>query len=221
MNNIAARMNFENARRALIKANIKEDPNFDVRKYKLTQSYLRLEQLCTVGITNYTFKVLSNEANPTIFNTERRLNLQDSFIPSEVGFFLEFPSSSTDDTFKPLPYPNTFLIGANTAQYFRAYNGELEIRVNQNVLVPYWDMWRHYDVTTTQQTAAIAAGSPSDEFYGENTGFYPMEPNVALIGSKGIQITLTLKNGMTAVNANSRFCLWFRGILAQNSTVVS
>lgn len=221
MNNIAARMNFNNAVKALIKAN-RGVPNFDWRQYKLTQSYLRLEQPCVANVTNYTFKVLANESTPQVpFNTERRLNLQDTFIPSEMGFFLEFPSSSSDDTFKPITYPNTFLIGANVAQYFRPYNGTLSITVNQNVLVPAWDMWRHYVANQTQQTAAVAAGSPLDQQDGKCDGFYPMEPNVALIGSKGIQIVLTLLNGMTAINANSRFCLWFRGILAQNSTVVS
>src|SRR3979490_1782330 len=111
MNNIAARMNFENARKTLQRAN-RDDPQFDVRKYKLTQSYLRLEQLLVVGVTQYQFRVLVNEATPQGFNTERRLNLQDTFIPSEVGFFIELPTSTSDDTFKPLSYVSNFLVGA-------------------------------------------------------------------------------------------------------------
>jgi hypothetical protein len=219
MNNIAARMNYDNARKTLIKLNA-GDPTFDVRRYKLTQSYLRLEVLLATGTSQYQYRVLVNDSNPQIFNTERRLNLQDTFIPSEVGFFLGFPTSATDDTYKLLSYPSPFLV-TNDAQYFRLYNGSLSITVNNNVLVPSWDMWRHYAALQTQQTAALGAGSPMDEFDGRVTGFYPMEPNVALIGSKQIQIFHTLVNGMTAVDEFSRAILVFRGILAQNSTVVS
>lgn len=212
-------MNFENARKTLIRANA-NDPGFDVRKFKLTQSFLRLEQLAVVGTTNYIFRALVNEAQPQVFNTEQRLNLQDSFIPSEIGFFLAFPSGATDDTFKPLTYVSpTFT--ANDAQYQKFYNGVLSIAVNNNILVPAWDMWRHWYSPQTQQTAALGAGSPMDQVDGKTDSFYPMEPNVALIGSKNIVITLTLKTGLTAIEASSRIVLWFRGILAQNSTVVS
>lgn len=210
-------MNFNNAVKALVKAN---NGKINWKEYKLTQSFLRLEQPLATGTTNYNFRVLVNDANPQVFNTEQRLNLQDTFIPSEIGFFIGLPSSSTDDTFKLLSYPSPFLL-TNDAQYFRLYNGVLSISVNNNILVPAWDMWRHYDAPQTQQTAALGAGAPMDEFDGKYTSMYPMEPNVALIGSKNSQIYLTLKNGMTAVDANSRIIILMRGILAQNSTVVS
>ncbi len=219
MNNIAARINYDNARKTLMSANAGDD-NFDINKYKLTQSYLRLEQLLVVGQTLYQFRVLVNENQPTFFNTEQRLNLQDSFIPSEVGFFIGFPSSATDDTWKPLSYVSpTFT--ANDAQYQKLYNGKLQLSVNNNILIPAWDTYRHYYAPQTQQTAALGAGSPMDQINGNQDGFYPMEPNVALIGSKNIVINFQTVTGLTAVDTFSRVVLWFRGILAQNSTSVS
>lgn len=219
MNSIAARMNFTNAVKAISKAMLKE-PGFDIRKYKLTQSFIRLEQLLVVGTTNYTFPILINQANPTIFNTEQRLNLQDTFVPAELGVYLALPASSTDAAFRLLTYPNPFIL-TNDAPAQALYNGQLQIMVNNNNLVPSWDLWRHYYAPVTQQTAALAATSPIDQFRGAEDSMYPMEPNVAMIGSKNIRITIQLPVGLTAVDANSRVVVFMRGILAQNSTSVN
>lgn len=219
MNSIAARMNFTNAVKAISKA-MRNEPGFDIRKFKLTQSFLRLEQPLVTGTTNYLFPILINQANPQIFNTEQRLNLQDTFVPAEMGVFIAPASGATDATFKLLTYPSPFVL-TNDVAMTAIYNGQMQIMVNNNNLVPNWDLWRHFYVPQTQQTAALGAGSPTDQADLSTNGFYPMEPNVAMIGSKNIRITITLPVGLTAVDANSRLVIFMRGILAQNSTSVS
>jgi hypothetical protein len=216
MNNAAARMNFDNAKRAI--DNINGAGSW--KQYKLTQSYLRLEVALAANASQFTFNVLTNQPPPNgvIFNTEQRMNLQDTFIPNEIGFFLGLPTGVNDATYLLRTFPNPFVF-ANAANYGTLYNSKLQIAVNNNILIPAWDMQRHWVTNQTQQVAAPPA--ITDQRNGMNDGLYPFEPNVALIGSKNTVITLQLPAIMAAVDANVRAILYFRGVLAQNSTVVS
>ena len=220
-NNIVSRLVYENAKAAVIAA-FAGTPGFDIAAYKLTQSYLRLEQALVTTKAQYTFPVLTNQGTPT--NTEQRLNLQDSFVISHVGFFLLAPASATDATKIPQTYPDplTFATGAAAAGVL--YSGYLNISVNNNVLVPAWDLFRHYQTNQTQSSVAAGAPPPNAvlaQIDGGNDSFYAMEPNIIIVGSKNNVITINLPAAVATVDSNSRIVLIFRGILAQNSTVVS
>lgn len=218
-------MVFQNAINSMIKAFTApgSPPGFDIRQYKLTQSYLRMEQPIVAGKTNYLFPIMINQANPTIFNTELRLNLQDSFVTSEVQFYLAQPTSAVDATFRKKVYPNPFtFVDEATAQALNVfYNGYMTISVNNSVLVTAWDLDRHYCSPQTQQTAAWGAASPLDEYDGNTDGFYPMEPNIVFVGSKNNVLQVQIPDGSSVAPAFSRIGIQFRGVLAQNSTVVS
>lgn len=222
ISNIGARMDFENAQMALIRAN-PGVPNFDVNAYKITQSFLRLEATAVVGQTQYNFLPLINQA--PILGSEQRLNLQDSFVISQIGFFLGLAASSADTEFIPQSYPDPLLFPLGAADLRRVYNGgSVNITVNNNVLVPNWDLTRHYMVPETQSDIAAGAPPPSarlNQIDLATDGFYPMEPNIILVGAKNNQITVNLKEGLPAVDANTRLILILRGMLVQNSTVVS
>lgn len=213
MNTQAARMVYENSLRALANA----FPGQDVRQFKCTQSFLRLELALSTSITRYQFQILNQTAGSQ-FNTEQRLNLQDSFVISSMGIFLGKPSSSTDTTFELQTYANTVTF-TNAAAMNAIYNGTLQIAVNNDVIVPAWDAQRHFYRPQTQLTAA--ANSPLDQKRLAEDGFYAVEPNVTAIGSKNTVITLNLPAALSAVDANSRVIVYLRGVLAQNSTVVS
>lgn len=222
MNSIAARMVFQNAINSMIKA-FQGQPGFDIRNYKLTQSYLRVEQPLSINKSNYLFPIMINQAAPQIYNTEQRLNLQDSFVTSEVQFYIALPTSAVDTKYKRLTYvsPSFFATPEAAASMQAVYQGWLTISVNNNVLVTAWDLDRHQLAPRTQQTADAGAGSPVDEYDGKGYGYYPMEPNIVFVGSKNNVVQIQLPDGLDAVPANSRIGLQFRGILAQNSTVVS
>jgi hypothetical protein len=233
MNSIAAREDFNvaaqifnNAFNPMYLTNGQANPNYNpgfnaVTAFRLSQSVLRLEQPTSSTSTLYNFPVLTNIQNQAQqFNTEIRLNIQDSFVPTHVGFFLALPSSSTDVTFKLMTYPNPFVL-ANAVQMQAFYNGTLSIMINNVQYTQKWDLWRHWQTNQTQQTAALGAGSPEDQFIGSDDGFYPMQPFILLIGSQNIQVNINLPLVPSAVDANSRLVLMFRGILAQNSTVVN
>jgi hypothetical protein len=224
MNNMDMRMVFENAKIAVNKAfsDLKDkfgNPINIADVCKLTQSTYRFEQGLVVGTTQYTFPVLAQQA---IFsNTEFRLLQQDSAVIYQLGVFVAAPASATDAAFLPDTYPSPFKYGANATPLNALYNGNMSITVNNDILVPNWDILKHLNVPETQQTAALGAGSPQDQIRGGHDGFYPMEPNVVLIGSKNNVISINLPVGLTAVLTNSRVIVIARCIVAQNSTVVS
>ena len=216
---LGQRLIYENAKELL------DENGVNVKTAILTQSYLRLEQLMTTTATNTLFPILINAGGANAgapFPTERRLNLQDSFVASEIGVFL-FPAATAADTTKQLrSYPSffTFTAPANTnAQTL--YHGYLTLSVNNQVLVPFWDLYRSYLVNQTQNLAALAAASPDDQLSGRDDVFFPTEPNWIIIGSKNNALTLVLPNSFATVLAGSpRIVIYLRGVLAQNSTSV-
>jgi hypothetical protein len=210
------RVIFENAEATL------QDNGISPVTAVLTQSYLRLEQPMSTTQTNIIFPVINQQTGAQTFNTERRLQLQDSFVVSELGVFLFAPSSTTATNSHLYSYPNQIIFtGANVASSAQqTYHGYLTLSVNNQVIVPYWDIQRSYLTNQTQQTAAFAAGDPDDQLSGRDDVFYPTEPNWILIGSKNNVLTMVLQNSLTAVLANSRWVIYARGVLAQNSTSV-
>lgn len=220
MNSIAARMVFDNAKAAIQRA-FPDKPGI-LNQVKLTQGSLRFAQAMTVGTTLYQFPILVNETQLGIFNTEKRLNQQDSFVISELGVFVSVPASGTSAAYRLQTYPNQVLFTAANANALKAlYNGNLSLTINNDILIPNWDLMRHLVIPRTQQTDALGAASPDDNINGKEDGFYPVEPNVVLIGSKNNVLNIQLPVGLTAIAANSRIEIIVRGVLAQNSTVVS
>lgn len=218
MNNMDARMVFENSKDALVKA-------FGTTKIleivKLTQGSLRFEQPLVVGQTLYTFPTLDNQ---NIFSPlEDRLLLQDSFVISSIKIGTGAPTSLADNTFLPDTYANPVKYGANAVPLQAWWNaGNFQMAVNNDIILPKWDLLRHYNAAETQQTAALGAGSPMDQDRGAFDGWYPMEPNIVMIGQKNTVFQVILKGlGLSAVLANSRAIIQVRGVLAQNSTLVS
>ena len=66
-------------------------------------------------VGQFLFPILNNIQNQGVqFNTETRLNSQDTFVPTEVGIFLCNPSSAVDATFKPITWASPFTF-ANAA----------------------------------------------------------------------------------------------------------
>ena len=220
---VGTRLAFEKAKQAI------QNAGFSLQTAVLSQSYLRLEVALSTSITNYQFPVLVNDvssSNTTSFNTERRLQLQDAFVCSQFGLFFAVPASSTSNTFPLYTYANPYGFSAtNTGSGINCwYNASLSLTVNNRVICPAYDLYRHKYVPQQQQ-ASDAYYSASginlvDEQDGSSDGFYPIEPSWVLVGSKQNQLTVQLNTAMPAVEANSRAIIIMRGHLAQNVTPV-
>lgn len=219
MHSIAAREDFNHAVAVFQNA----FPGVDViNQFKLTQSTLRLEQPLVANQNQYTFQIMDNQpgAGGQIFNTEIRLRMQDTFVPTMIGIYICLPSSSTDATFRLYSYPNQFIF-ANALQMRALYNGQLKIMVNNYQYVYGWELQKHWNSNQTQQTAVFGAGSPEDQNNFADDSMFPMQPFVLFGGAQNVQIEIRLPAAPTAVDANSRYVMRFYGVLAQNSTPVS
>jgi hypothetical protein len=219
---VNARYVYENALKILASFNI------SAASAKLTQSDLILEQQLLTTLTTYVFPVLTNDNGPSgsRFNTEIRLTQQDCFIASSWGFFLLNPASAVDTTFIAQTYPNAlvFTTGGLSAALETLYNSICRITVNNDVILPVWSVSRHRYVPQTQQTATITGvenGNPYAEIDLSQDGFYPIEPNILFVGSKGYQIQLILPSSLTVASTYMRGRIHYRGLLAQNTTIIT
>jgi hypothetical protein len=219
INSATARLVYENAIRIL------QDTNVSLKDAKLTQSYLRLEAQAFINITRYPFPVLNNQVNNAgvIFNTEQRLNQQDSFVAASWGVFVSNPTSNADATapLQTFGNPIVFPAAGTAAAIETIYNAFFQLAVNNDIVLPAWDTSRHRYVPQTQQTAAFGPGSPFNQVSLDGDGFYPVEPNLVFIGSKNSVLSLQLPAALAAVETFERITVILRGVLAQNSTIIT
>jgi hypothetical protein len=213
-----ARLVFDNAK------SLVNNAGFSVGQAVLSQSYLRSEVAMSTSTTSYQIPILVNSVGAgTNFSTNNLLNLQDGFVVSSIGVFVAIPAASTTTAFPLYTYPNATAFstsGAATALY-NLYGGKLSVVVNNRQIVPSWDLYRHLYVPQTQQGAASTA-STIDENDATEYGYYPVEPNIVLVGSKNNVISLELPGAISTLQAGvaPRIVVIMRGILAQNVTPV-
>jgi hypothetical protein len=179
----------------------------------------------STSTTSYHVPVLINDTqNGSSFPTENRLNLQDAFVISSIGVFVSIPAASTTTAFGYFTYPDPISFstsGAATALY-NLYNGYMQMSINNRTIVPSWDLYKHLVVPQTQQSTQSGPNTGLNQQDGSSDGYFPMEPNVVLVGSKNNQISLNLPSAISTLQASTtpRIVVIFKGILAQNVTPV-
>jgi hypothetical protein len=211
------RMVFENAK-ALVRG-----LGYSVDQAVLTQSYLRSEVALSTSIANYHLPVLVNDTqNGAVRVNEKRLNLQDIFVASEISVLIGV-GSSTSTKAALYTYPNGSIFTASTDDdLLSIYNGSLNLTINNSQVLPAWDVYRHYFVPQTQGGVGITAQTvfPIDQNDASDNGFYPVEPGIVFNGAANINFQLTANGAPASVLANSFICVIQRGILLQNVTTV-
>lgn len=235
-NNISARAAFDNARKMYFNA-FRDKFNSDaecmawVNNLKLSQSEIRTEVQLTTSGNIFTLGITTqqNSTGATgVNNTETRLALQDSLCVNEYGIFVAKPSSATDAAYKLQTYGNVNVFTtANAAAAIDGNlysNGQFRLTCNNDVLVPSRGLYNHRYVPQTQLSGVTASATVAlyqDQQRGAEDGFITAEPNIVLVGSKNYQPQIVLPAALAAVETYQRLVVIFRGILAQNSTIVS
>lgn len=234
-NNMSARETYQHARRMIYNAmrnKFPMGPDGDkactdwVDDRKLSQNELRLEVRLNITSNSFIFGLTPNQANSSNvqFPTEQRLQLQDTLVSSEYGIFVANPSSDTDVAFELKTYGNNQVFTQPQADQLNSTfysNGFYQLKCNNDVVAPYRGLWNHQYVPQTQATAAPGAASPIDQRRGAEDGFITQEPNIMLIGAKNYVPSIELKAALTSAGTFARAIIIYRGILAQNSTVVN
>jgi len=214
---MGSRMVFENAK-ALVRS-----LGYGVDQAVLTQSYLRSEVALSTSIANYHIPVLVNDTqNGSVRVNEKRLNLQDIFVASEIS--VQIGVGAGTSTKAPLyTYPNGVIFtSATDDDLWSIYNGFLNLTINNQQVLPAWDVYRHYCVPQTQGGVGITAQTvfPVDQNDASTDAFYPVEPGIVMNGAANINFQLTANGAPATVLSNSFICVIQRGILLQNVTTV-
>lgn len=211
------RMVFENAK-ALVRG-----LGYSVDQAVLTQSYLRSEVALSTSIANYHLPVLVNDTqNGSVRVNEKRLNLQDIFVTSEIAVLIGI-GTGTSTKAVLYTYPNsTAFASASDDDLWSIYNGSLNLTINNSQVLPAWDVYRHYFVPQTQGGVGITAQTvfPVDQNNAADDAFYPVEPGIVMNGAANINFQLTANGAPASIQANSFICVIQRGILLQNVTTV-
>jgi len=232
--NESARMSFDIARNVLFRSmrdKFKNDGDCRdwVNSRKLSQSEIRSEVILTTTSSTFVFGITTQQPStggnaPMV--TERRLNLQDSLIANEYGIYVGQSASAADTAWFLHTYGNHVDFAAATANALNSCfysHGGFQINCNNDVIMPYRGLWNHYYVPQTQDGVGITAQTifPDDQQRGSDDGMITLEPNLLLIGSKNYVPQIVLPAALAAATAFQRAVLVFKGVLAQNSTVVS
>ncbi len=152
-----------------------------VESRKLSQGEIRLEVNLVSGNSNFAFAVTPVQSNSSnvIFPTERRLPQQDSVISNMYKLEIAQTTGNTDTAYVRRAYPNTvdFAAADVTALNGSFYsNGFMETKVNNDVIIPYRQLYNNLYAGQTQQTAALGAASPQDQKRGSEMDTLPMRP---------------------------------------------
>jgi len=211
------RMIFENAK-SLVRG-----LGYSVDQAVLTQSYLRSEVALSTSVANYHLPVLVNDTqNGSVRVNEKRLNLQDIFVTSEISVLIGVGTGTSTKAIL-YTYPNSTIFTTTTAaDLWSLYNGYLNLTVNNAQVLPAWDVYRHYFVPQTQGGVGITAQTvfPIDQNDASDNSFYPVEPGIVMNGAANINFQLTANGAPATILANSFIAVIQRGILLQNVTTV-
>jgi len=194
----------------------------------LVQSTLRGEIQLNTSNTSYNVPVLQNSQGAGVnaaTPTSNLLSLQDAFVCTSISVQIAKKASLTDTAFGTYTYAPASVFstaGTATAAIGMFSNGYLKYTNNQQVVAPYWDLRRHYNVPFQQPaTAAYYTGS-NINYIGSvdasTDGFYPVQPGWFFNGSGNVQLTLNLPGALAAVETYEFAILYFAGFLLQNAS---
>lgn len=220
-NYVNSRLGFQVALELLAKL------GYSVESANPTQSFVRSEVALSTAVANYHVPLIVNDLqNGSLFPTEKRVELQDVFVPLEMGLFVSVPASATAGALKLYTYENplVFSTAGASAALTNLWAGRFNMVVNNNQVLPAWDLWKHYKVQKTQQASAVGYSASTitqlDSIDGTTDGFYPVAPSFVMNGAANIQANITLPAAIGTIQSNSRLVVIFRGILLQNVTTV-
>ncbi len=194
------------------------------------QGYIRSEVLLNNTTNQYHIPVLVNDnQNGPAYKTEWRLALQNVFIMTRLQILIGVAANDADGTMKYYTYENPaeFTTSGASAALRTFWNGRISLTMNNNQLMPAWNLTRHYKVPETQQlTAPAYYASTGPNFLDSqdlsSDGIYPVQPTIIFNGAGDIEWSLKLPAAIATLQASVQTRAIFipLGILLQNVTTV-
>ena len=169
---------------------------------RLTQSTLFLTRPISPTSTVYNFDVLESQTQ-TLQSDEIRLNLNDEFIITQLGFYLQASVKIGDvDTGAKilLSYAPFEQNSVEAGKINNFYNGAFQIAVNNIIYLDKYDVKKSMFVPRTQFANFNAVSGqpstiPSVDF--SRNGMFGTEPLLTLSGAKKNNLTLTIPTAIS------------------------
>ena len=181
--------------------------------------------------TTYDFDVLETQS-ATLVENEIRLNLNDEFIITTMGFYLQATATDTMGAAlgRVLLTNIPTQVNASLGTLNNYYQGAFSIAVNNVIYLDKWDTQKHKFVPRTQYgNFATPTQAVNDSIDFSRNSMYPVEPLITLSGAKKNDLKLQLATSITggtfstkddAGNTTNysidRVALILRGLNAQN-----
>ena len=202
---------------------------------RLTQSTLILSKPISATTTVYNFDVLESQTQ-TLVGDEIRLNLNDEFVITSLGFYIQarvLDAMGTDTGAKVLlsyaPFEQNSINASRIANF---WNGSFQIAVNNIIYLDKYDTRKSLFVPRTQfANFSALTGTPSTQPSVDfsKDSMYSTEPLLTLSGAKKNNLILTLPQAISTAtfavldNSNLAYTLvadrvvcLARGLNAQN-----
>lgn len=171
---------------------------------RLTQSTLVLSKPISATTTVYNFDVLESQTQ-TLLGDEIRLNLNDEFIITSLGFYIQariLDGMGVDTGAKVLlsyaPFEQNSVSASRIANF---WNGAFQIAVNNIIYLDKYDTRKSLFIPRTQFANFIAlTGTPSTQPSVDfsKDAMYSTEPLLTLSGAKKNNLILTLPQAITS-----------------------
>jgi hypothetical protein len=193
---------------------------------KLAPSQVRLEVQLNATSNTFKFGLTEKQSNSNNlqFNTEKRLDQSDILIVNQYALYVGKPADDDDTLWQLRTYGNIVDFGAADAavinQTFYSH-GFYSVMVNNDNVIPYRRLGLHHYIPKTQQTAALGANSPNDQFRGAEDGYITQEANLLLIGNKGYIPQINFPTNLAITGATLRAIIIYDGVLAQNASLMA
>lgn len=172
---------------------------------RLTQSTLFLSKPISATSTVYSFDVLESQTQ-TLQADEIRINLNDEFIITQLGFYLQASvlNGGRDTGAKVLlTYAPFEQDSVNASLINNFWNGVFQIGVNNVIYLDKYDVKKSMYVPRTQMANFnLMTGTPStipNVTFSDN-GMYGTEPLITLSGAKKNNLTLNLPTAISNAN---------------------
>lgn len=137
------------------------------KRYKgmvISPSYLRIQSKLSNSSGSYSIDIKKNGNELT---TELKLDRNDTFVATRLGIYLLKRDTTKDGLGQLQTYPNTTVFASATgftpAHLETIYNGNLNMKVNQTVVIEKMPLSKFRYVPTSQQTATIIYSEWNDD----------------------------------------------------------
>jgi hypothetical protein len=188
-----------------------------------TPGYLRLEVRLGANTQTIRFNVIQDSQNQ--YDTENRLDRNDSFTVTDWGFYLgqkavvAGDSQIGVDNLQTGPNPASIATGLTTAIFDAIHGGRLRFVADSTVFLDSLDLLRTRMVGIAQ--AGLDPGGGTDyaaSQWNEETGMAPMLPSITFSGAMKLELSVELPRSVayaTSATQNLHAVLIFRGFLNQ------